>query len=182
MPSRCPLAKIFPSGEKVSASTAFGYVTVLCLSREIWSLRIRLSMYMVWRSSCSPVSVSQRISAPFQSSPLTTVFPSGDTAIAAIPPKCPAKMAVCSPVSISHNRTVPSKLPLARKRPSAGNPNEVTLPVCPMSRASSSPVWASYIQMPISVATAMRLPSGVYLMSCKLPFPSRNLALSGSCH
>ena len=71
-----------------------------------------------------------------------------------------AAVGVSWPLSTSHNRTVPSSLPLARVVPSGENDTDKTQPVWPVSRATSAPVWASYSEIPTPVATASRVPSG----------------------
>ena len=51
-----------------------------------------------------------------------------------------------------------------------------------VSRSSSSFVPASYIQIPISVPTARRAPSGEYATSVGFPLPRRAMIPSGRCH
>ena len=54
----------------------------------------------------------------------------------------------------SHSNTVPSTLPVARVAPFGLNDTPETDSVCPVSRASSLPVCASYIQTPILTQVA----------------------------
>ena len=81
-----------------------------------------------------------------------------------------------------------SPLALAKTDPSGLKDTVVTSSVCPVSRLSALAVCASYIQMPMALATAINFPSGEYAISggfktsLTLPFPRRAIAPEGRFH
>ena len=114
--------------------------------------------------------------------PKASAFPSGEYAMLMTSPVCPVSVWMCSPVCVSHKRTVLSQLPEASVLPSGEYATLLIQSVCPTNRSSSSPVCASYIQIPIELATARRVLSGEYAISPIVPLPSLAFAPSGKCH
>ena len=110
----------------------------------------------------SPVRVFHRRRLPNE--PVTSLCPSGLNNIFLTVPVCPVSVWRCSWVLISQSWMVVSSWANASVCPLGLNATLVAL-VCSVNKSSSSPVWASYIQTPMELATARRLPSGEYAIS-----------------
>ena len=156
-----PLANIVPSGLNATLVT-----TPVCPVRVVL---------------CCPVSASH--SCTVRSFPVASVSPSGLNATPSTWVVCAVRVTLCCPVRTSHNRTVSSsQLTAASVLPSGLNATLEALED-PVMRSNTASVSASYIQIPIVLATAKRLPSGEYaIVPAVRPLPRRTFAPSGKLH
>ena len=101
---------------------------------------------------------------------------------------CSLSVWMCFPVFASQRRMVLSPPALTNKDPSGLNVTLVTSAVCPVIRKRSLVVCASYIQIPMALATAKHSPSGEnaisvgFRTSLILPFPNRDFTPWGRFH